>query len=181
MKDWERDKKWTDDLLPHVKRILGEHLIGQAPHEEDAKRNTDLIVLKLDAVRIACRIRTYKYYLRYPDEFTIRVDRPSGMETELTKILKGWGNYFFYGFSDDGKAYLVKWTLGDLNAFRIWFQRQTAMSPARVIPGTLQRNHDGSSDFRAFKVCEVPDFVIADGESPPAVASRQQWQAQVIP
>ena len=139
MKDWERDKEWTDRLLPRIKRILGEHLIGSAPVEDDAERNTDLIVLRLDAVRIACRMRTYDYYLRYSDEFTIRAGRPSGMKTELAKILEGWGNYFFYGFASQDKTNLVKWTLGDLNAFRIYFQRKTATLPINVLPGVLKR------------------------------------------
>jgi len=163
MKDWEKDKRWTDALLPQVKSILGRHLIGDAPLEEDAERNTDLIVLRLDAVRIACRIRTYEYYLRYPDEFTIRAGRPSGIKTELTKIIEGWGNYFFYGFASADKAYLVKWTLGDLNAFRIYFNRYLYANGGRM-PGILKENFDGSSDFRVFKAAAVPDFIFAEDE-----------------
>ena len=60
MTAWEKEKAWTDALMPEVKRILGEHLIVTAPIEEDMKHNTDLIVLRLDGLRIACRIRTNK-------------------------------------------------------------------------------------------------------------------------
>ena len=60
--------------------------------KEDAERNTDLIVLKLDAVRIACRVRNHEYITRYGDEFTIRAERPSGVKTELAKIIDGWGD-----------------------------------------------------------------------------------------
>ena len=75
---WRHDKRWSDRFLPEIKRILGEYLIGEPREAEDIERNTDLIVLKMEAVRIACRIRKYEYLLQYPGEFTIRAARPSG-------------------------------------------------------------------------------------------------------
>ena len=65
MSNWEQDKRWSDRFLPEIKRILGEHLIAEPPVEEDAERNTDLIVLRLDAVRIACRVRKFQYLALY--------------------------------------------------------------------------------------------------------------------
>ena len=65
MADWKEDKKWSDRFLVEIKRILGEHLISEPPIEEDMQHNTDLIVLRLNAVRIACRIRTYGYFAAY--------------------------------------------------------------------------------------------------------------------
>ena len=107
MSEWQKDKRWSDRFLPEIKRILGEHLISEPPIEEDAERNTDLMVLRLDAVRIGCRVRKYEYLKQYGDEFTIRAGRPTGAKTELTKIIEGWGNYFFYGFSDEPVAETV--------------------------------------------------------------------------
>jgi len=118
MTTWENDKRWSDRFLPEVKRILGEHLISEAPYEEDAERNTDLIVLRLEAIRIACRIREHKHLLHYRHQFTIRSLRPSGNPTELAKIREGWGDYFFYGFADQTHTSLCQWTLGDLEALR---------------------------------------------------------------
>ena len=63
MANWENDKRWSDKFLPEIKMILGLHLIGEPPIEEDCERNTDLIVLKMEPVRIACRIRKYKYFI----------------------------------------------------------------------------------------------------------------------
>lgn len=40
-----------------IKSVLGMRLIGEPPIEEDRERNTDLIVLKMEAVRVGCRIR----------------------------------------------------------------------------------------------------------------------------
>ncbi len=131
---WEKDKRWSDIFLLEIKQILGSQLIGEPPVEEDQKRNTDLIVLKMDSVRIACRVRRFKYHNRYSDEITIRAGRPSGIKTELTKIIEGWGDYFFYGFADDSEEKLVAWRLCDLKVFRLWFNR-TIIKNGGVMPG----------------------------------------------
>jgi len=52
MNGWTSDKAWSDQYMPAIKRILGEHLIGAAPQEDDQERNTDLIVLRMEAVRL---------------------------------------------------------------------------------------------------------------------------------
>jgi hypothetical protein len=69
------DKRWSDRFLPEIMGILGKHLISEPPVEEDAERNTDLMVLRLEAIRIGCRIRKHKYLDKYGDEFTIRAGR----------------------------------------------------------------------------------------------------------
>lgn len=156
-----RDFEWQRRFIPEVKRILGEHLIEEAPFEEDAKRNTDLLVLAAQQVRIACRIRTHGYVLRYPYEVTIRTSRPGGAETELAKVLSGWGHFMFYGFADPAGKRLCAWVLGDLNRFRLWHHRQLRQHRGQL-PGQAQSNGDGSSDFRAYRVADLPpEFVIA--------------------
>lgn len=161
MNDWKMDKRWSDRFLPEIKRILGEHLIGSAPVEEDAERNTDLIVLRLEAVRIACRIRKHKYLLQYGQEFTIRAGRPSGIKTELTKIVEGWGDYLFYGFADPEEVKLSAWFLGKLGAFRLYFNRELSRHKE---PWESHANTDGSSDFKCFDRNKIPDFVVAQHE-----------------
>jgi len=147
--------------MPALKRIVGEHLIGEAPAVEDKQHNTDLIVLKLDAVRVACRIRRFGYFDKYHGEFTIRSGRPSGVKTELAKLLEGWGDYFLYGFADESDADIFAWTLADLRVFRLWFFRRLAGNQGKV-PGTSKDNHDESSSFHAFRWDELPpDFIIA--------------------
>jgi len=157
---WEDDKRWSDRFLLEIKSILGAHLIAEPPVEEDAERNTDLTVLRMDAVRVACRVRKNTWLQRYGDEFTVRAGRPSGNKTELTKILEGWGNYIFYGFCDGSETRLDRWVLGDLNAFRIWFNRYTCKTGNP--PGFDKKNRDGSSTLRVFNVYEIPGFVIAE-------------------
>lgn len=159
---WENDKRWSDRFLPEIKMILGLHLIGELAVEQDCERNTDLIVLKMEAVRITCRIRRYEYFAKYPDEITIRAGRPSGVKTELTKIIESWGDYFFYGFSDPEEKALQAWKLCRLNAFRVWFNRCIVANKG-LIPGRRKVNDDGSSSFIAFSADKIPDFIIARG------------------
>jgi len=162
MTGWKNDKKWSDQFLPEIKQILGLHLIGEPPFEEDQERNTDLIVLKMEAVRIGCRIRRNNYLAKYGNEFTIRAGRPSGVKTELTKIIEGWGNYFFYGFSDKAEDSLEKWLLGDLNVFRLWFNQQLFRNKG-AMPGINKNNTDNSSSFISFEIDKMPNnFTVAN-------------------
>lgn len=156
---WESDKRWSDRFLPELKRILGEHLIGEPPVQEDMERNTDLIVLRMDAVRIACRVRKYAYLRRYPNEFTIRAGRPSGAKTELTKIVEGWGDFLIYGFSDAAERDLAAWTLVDLSALRLWVNRHMATHGGKL-PCSIKPNVDGSSTFAAFSLATAPDGLV---------------------
>ena len=160
MNEWEKDKKWSDHYIDEIKSILGRYLIGESSQEDDQMKNTDLVVLKMEAVRIGCRIRRPGFAALYGDEFTIRCNRPSGVKTELTKIIEGWGDYFFYGHAgEDGK--LAAWALCDLKSFRLWFHSYI-IDHAGKKPGQLEHNTDGSSKFLAFRFDEMPNsFLVA--------------------
>ena len=161
MNNCKTDKRWSDRVLPEIKGIIGAHLITEPPFEEDAERNTDLMVLRLDAIRIGCRVRKFKFSDAYPDEFTIRTVRPSGTQTELGKIIEGWGDYFFYGFADAQESGLFSWALCDLKVFRSWFSRELVRDKGKM-PGQQRSNHDGSSSFAAFDIKDLPEsFVVA--------------------
>lgn len=164
MKPFEQDKKWSDKFIPRIAELIGPAVIVPAPFEEDAERNTDLIVLKMNSIRIGCRIRKSEYRERYGDEFTIRSGRPSGVKTELTKIIEGWGDMFFYGFSNESETDLAQWFLGDMKVFRLWFNRHMAEHQGKQ-PGTGRCNNDNSSDFRAFKLEDLPAQFIVDSST----------------
>lgn len=158
--DVAKDYDWQRPLLPRVKQIVANYLITEAPVEEDRRRNTDLIVLTAEAKRIAVRLRRAEYAERYGGQFTIRSVRPSGAETELAKVISGWGDYIFYGFaSPDDPFGLCRWMLGDLNIFRLWHSKQLA---AGKRTWQSQANGDGSSGFHAYRIADLPeDFLIA--------------------
>jgi len=158
---WKQDKRWSDVFIPEIKQILGLYLIGEPPVAEDQERNTDLMVMKMDAVRVGCRIRRNQYLDRYPDEFTIRSGRPSGTKTELTKVIEGWGDYFFYGFSDAECKSLAAWKLCDIKVFRIWLLKETLRK--KKLPGIHKNNTDNSSSFSAFNFSQLPaEFIVAE-------------------
>lgn len=158
---WQADKEWSDGLLTEIKSILGVHLIGEPPVEEDAERNTDLMVLRMDAVRIGCRIRRNNQ-IGYIDEFTIRTSRPSGVKTELAKIIEGWGDFFFYGFADETGSRLAAWTLADLKVFRGQYARMLVKCAPGKVPGIMKVNKDNSSNFAVFRWDAFPrEFVVA--------------------
>ena len=161
MRQYSINRKWSDKYIPHIADVLGRTLIVPAPFEEDAERNTDLIVLKMENLRIGCRVRRNQYLDDFQDEFTIRAGLPSGAKTELTKIIEGWGDLFFYGFSNETDDGFCKWTLGDLNVFRLWFNRQLVRNQGKP-PGQARYNSDGSSHFLVFKWSDLPGNFIVD-------------------
>lgn len=161
--DVARDKERSDRVNQDIKRICGEHLLSESPLEEDMRHNTDLMVLTPRGgagFRIACRVRDHSYGLRYHDEFTIRAERPNGAQTELAKLISGWGDWFFYGFANPNWDGLAGWVIGDLAVFRLWFNSEIVRT--FKVPGVEQANRDGSSTFRAFSLADMPPrFVIA--------------------
>ncbi len=159
-KAWKADKHWSDRFIPLIKPILGSYLIGEAPMAEDQEHNTDLIVLRMEPLRIACRVRRASYLASYGNEFTIRSNRPNGAKTEWDKLMEGWGDYFFYGFADKEETTLAKWTLGDLRVFRFWIW-QWKIGHDGALPCEDIPNDDGSSSFKPFKIAELPEeFVV---------------------
>lgn len=169
--DWRDRKAWSDRFIPEIKSILGGLLIDVAEPADDSLRNTDLITLTMrGGLRIACRVRKHRYLATYADEFTLRCSVASGRETEIDKVLAGWGDYLFYGFANAEETALSTWVVGDLAVFREWFAwyRRTYHD----WPGEMRRNHDGSSNFMVFGVHDVDRrFIVARKESPIPLAA----------
>ena len=157
--NWEINKRWSDKFIPVIKPILGYHFISEPPIEEDMNHNTDLMVLRMDAIRFGCRIRRYSYYQndKYRNQFTIRSSLPSGGKTELTKLIEGWGDYLFYGFSNENETDLISWFIGDLKVFRTWFNKCLWNN---IHSWETKKNIDNSSDFMVFNLKEMPEEFI---------------------
>ena len=159
MQGWKKGKEWSDRFIPEIKQICELHLTGGAPVEEasieeDQKRHTDLIVLKMESLRIACRVRDTKFYIQYPDEITIRSIVPSGAKTELQKVIEGWGDYMFYGFSNEDETELCAWKLCDLNVFRLWLSKESRKYKSSRWNVDID-NNDGTF-FRAYNTNVLP-------------------------
>lgn len=149
MDDFNGDKSFSDRLIPEIQNVLGKVFFRVAPIEEDMKRNTDLIVFHSGNFRISARVRRYNYFLKYPNDFTVRSTRKSGAKTEIDKIMYGWGDYFFYGFADKDNKHLHAYGIGSLKVFRrvFWdFFREH-----RKFLGKEEYVEKNSCYFRAFK------------------------------
>jgi len=155
MNDFEKSKIWSDRFISEIKRNLGEVFIVVASFEDDTGYNTDLIMPNGD--RISCRIRGYDYLKRYGNEATFRMSRPSGVKTELEKMMEGWGRYSFYGFANREGTGLERWFILDLNVLREYIKN------LKQLP-ELHRNPDGTT-FWAFNVWSIPGFVVDSSEN----------------
>lgn len=158
---WQNDKAWSDRFIPQIKRILGQHLIATADWRQDTRENSDLLVFECTPFRVACRIRRHAFLQTNPYEFTIRASRPSENKTELAKIMEGWGNFFFYGFSNKAETEVVNWFIGDLNIFRGAVVRDIYRDK-ELFDRRKILNRDGSSSFYAWRRDEFPpEFIKA--------------------
>jgi hypothetical protein len=102
-----------------IKMILGRQFIIQDP-VLDRQEGTDFAICILSPIRVACRLRRYEYYLKYPDDFTIRWSLPSGQPTEIDKIRRGFVNYLLYGFVDRQEAKIISYFIATLEKYRTW-------------------------------------------------------------
>ena len=106
---FDHNFKWQMQYVPKAVAILDElpHRLFTktrvAPREDDIKRNTDLMILPYGGKAVALRLRRpHKGYLeRYGLQFTIRSKLSNGAETELSKIQRGLGDWFFYGHIEE--------------------------------------------------------------------------------
>ena len=117
----------------------------------------------------ACQIRRASNYEKYKNEFTIRSKRPSGNKTELRKIIEGWGDYFFYGFSNKDETALHSWFIGDLSVFRVWFVSELykkGIDNNYALPWIEKENHDKSSSFFIFNITAIGDDFIKAIKTP---------------
>ena len=158
------DWNWADRFLPEIKGILGQHLILTGSEDEDRRRVGDLTELTLGGLRVGCRVRRPHFLARFPEEFTIRITRPNGIQTELDKIMAGWGDYLFYGFADAAERALAAWLIGDLTVFRatVW----QAVERGRPL-GRAKANGDGSSDFLPYRIDWFPPAFVVARKAPP--------------
>ncbi|MEM3828369.1 MAG: hypothetical protein QXP36_04020 [Conexivisphaerales archaeon] len=148
MTDFQKRRQWSDKYVSQIKQILAQYLFF-TNEEEDIHHNADLLV---DASRIMLRVRQYKFYLNHPFDFTIRTN--SKQISELSKILEGFGDYMFYGFTNEDESAIYKWWIGDMDVFRRWYNAGGAKFD-------LYHNQISGEDFAVFNIFDLPDdFII---------------------
>ena len=151
---------WANQSLNHVKSIVGKHLLRTATIEEDRKQATDL-VLRIKNLAVSVRLRDSAKYLRYAEEFTVRISSAGGYPTELDKIIAGNADWMFYGFCTSGNAPVV-WYIIDMHVFRQALKDNQA---GLITLNYMDRTNTDGSKFRAYKLTSFPkSMIIASSE-----------------
>jgi len=145
MKSFETDSKLEYKFARTIKSILGNQFIVKDINA-DLNAGTDFLVFRLEPIRVACRLRRFEY-LKYNSDFTIRWSRPSGVDTEYQKIIKGLVDYILYGFIDQAEEKIVSYFIGDLKVFRA-----SGVKPFRIKP-----NNPPDSELAIFRIKDLPE------------------------
>ena len=173
--DYETDRAWSDQWLPRLRALIGPYLLGPSTFDQDTKQCADLVVLSAKDMKIGCRVRRQFcadgriYAEAYPDQFTIRSGRSNGVQTELAKILEGWGDWFFYGH-DNGRHRIDPWWLINLTIFRRGVAEAPNSDDVRWDLITDIPNRRDGTFFHAYPIdLFPPSMLIADS------VRHQQW------
>jgi hypothetical protein len=177
--DVERDITWQApymrEAISIVGRELAPHLFTVAPPEPDLEENTDLLVLRARDIRVACRMRRKElYWLSYPFDVTFRATRTNGAQTEMEKMMAGWGHAFLYGFVGNGIEYWSLLSLNKLRGFLTQINRSKPFwTPDDLVIFARDRgircghiaNHDNATTFVHFDrrdlAAIIPNIIIA--------------------
>jgi hypothetical protein len=133
--------------MRRVKHRLAEFILRPATLTEDMRQATDLRVLHApDGLTVGVRLRRRSagYHISHPGNFTLRYARASGSETEVSKILAGWGTWLFYGHAD--AETLDPWMIVDLRVLRYLMRAHPALANGHL-PGVcgVIPNGDGTT------------------------------------
>jgi len=153
---YKNDRSLEDKFSKTIKAILGNQFITK-DIEMDLKRGTDFLIFNVNPFKIGVRLRRYQYYknVKYRNQFTIRWSRPSGVKTEIHKIMDGYVDYILYGFINECEEKIIKYFIGDLEVFR-----NTEAKPVSILP-----NHPHDSDLAVFNVFQFPvSFILKSYE-----------------
>jgi hypothetical protein len=171
MSGYDHDIKLERVFAKRIKGILGCCFIGQDV-KHDLTQATDFEIFTVKPFTVAARLRRYDAWLKYPQDFTIRWSRPSGVPTEIDKIRQGFGNYLFYGFVNEQENKIIQYLIGDLDTFR-----QVNQKPLCVLP-----NDPHDSDLAVFSVWQFPrDFLIHWWPPETAPVAKEQKMTQAAP
>jgi hypothetical protein len=139
-KSYKSNRTFSDKFERQMKRILGD-LFFMNDFYMDTKENTDLMLLSAANLNFACRIRKFQYFKRYPNDITIRCKSFHNQETEIHKIINGYGDYMFYGFCNLEETKIIDYKIIDLKKLRAEFirsptRRKELMNPKKNTDGT---------------------------------------------
>lgn len=153
---YHASREWSDLFINRVKQIVGPRMMREADFEIDTRQATDLMVMAAKDIRVACRVRGHYYAERYPFDFTLRSKGP-GDRTELQKVIDGWADWMFYGFTNKEQNDLPRWYIIDYSVFRADLIRRR-----QNIKHTTRLNPDGVTGLTAFDVRSFSPNILVD-------------------
>lgn len=147
--DVARDWRWSDGFLPQVRRILSSYALYLvdleiASHQQDVSQATDMLIIVRGQKSVAVRLRRANYGYR---DLTIRAYRASGVDTELSKIQTGHGDFYLYGWTNGRE--IAEYMLVDLEQVR----KTNLLNNRKVI-----MNHEQQTGFIAIPFTELMGY-----------------------
>ena len=121
---YSEEFEWSKGFLPAQKMIAMDWL-GSARYAtffEDTRQATDLVIICINDINVALRIRKYKF-IKYRKQTTMRFDFPDmpNIKTEYQKYLNGYCDYLLICFatpSNDSRQGILCAVCWDLSVFR---------------------------------------------------------------
>src|SRR5262245_46369569 len=114
--EYETDRAWADlylcEMQSILEQVMRQHIkinVRPSDFKIDTAQATDLISGTIGPLNFAARLRrpgmfwgrSFNSPTYWGHQFTIRSQRDSGTETELSKIMKGFGDWYLYGHVED--------------------------------------------------------------------------------
>lgn len=153
------EKCWADKFTPAAIGILGGWVPGPirvATQNEDRHEASDLVY---PGGTVSLRVRRYSQ-IRWARDFTMRAARPGGTPTEVEKVRAGYGNFLFFGFSNERETGFACWFIGDLGVFRAELKAR----PERYLCDRwLRENKSDGVLFYAWPVGLFPPWFVVAG------------------
>lgn len=143
--NYKTDRAIEDKFSKIIKAILGNYFFVK-DIEMDTKQGTDFLTYTIKPFKVAVRLRRFPMFLKYPNDFTIRWSRPSGIKTEIHKINEGLVDYILYGFIDEKENKIIKYFIGCLSVFR----------ESHVPPIVILTNTPPDSKLAVYKISQFP-------------------------
>jgi len=155
MSDFAHQYAWQEQYINEVVRLIAPYLITVGRPEVDKNEAGDLELAFPRNGTVSVRLRKPDK-ARFVGDVTIRSRSANGGRTEISKIIDGFGDYFFYGHvSDEGRIWF--WHLLNLNAVRAAFQRHGN----KLLKRPEVPNRDGTR-FLVFKPeADFPQAIMA--------------------
>ena len=121
--NYNNNRAWSDYFMPDVNEILMGmpawlfmDKISTATKFQDMREATDLRAFDARGRNIGVRLRRVDTADRFNWSLTIRTKNRHNTETEIDKIISGYGDYLFYGQVSNNA--ICHWHLMDLDVFR---------------------------------------------------------------